>query len=83
MDKHIEEKKLYNKIDLRNVLNKTPYLMWIKDGSGIYRFANNKFLEFFNLHKKDVLGKKDRNIFFLENKKIIIEDSWIINRKLY
>ena len=57
--------------------------MWIKDGSGIYRFANNKFLEFFNLHKKDVLGKKDRNIIFLENKKIIIEDSWIINRKLY
>ena len=83
MDKHIEEKKLYNKIDLRNVLNKTPYLMWIKDGSGIYRFANNKFLEFFDLHKKDVLGKKDRNIFYLENKKIIVEDSWIINKKLY
>lgn len=48
---------------LSSILKKCPFCAWIKDRNGKYVDVNNTYLEIFNLHYDDIIGKTDYDIF--------------------
>jgi two-component system, LuxR family, sensor kinase FixL len=51
---------------LKTLINTAPIPIFIKDLNFCYEECNDAFLELFNLSSKDVLGRKDNDIFNLE-----------------
>ena len=47
----------------RTFLNNASNLAWMKDRDGRYLYANRRFEEAFQLDQKDILGKKDTDLF--------------------
>jgi PAS domain S-box-containing protein len=48
---------------LQAFTNHSPALMYLKDGEGRYRFANERFLQRFGLRLDQLVGRKDAQIF--------------------
>lgn len=82
MNGNIKGRRPYSEKELRNMLNKAPYLMWIKDEQGRYRFVNEEFLELFDLKIENVIGIKDKDIF-LNNTNITIDSDDFFYDELY
>ncbi|WP_315081888.1 ATP-binding protein [uncultured Clostridium sp.] len=59
VNKRIQEKREYTIEDLENLLDNLPYIIWIKDEEGRYKYANKLASEKLDLEKKDLLGKKN------------------------
>ncbi|WP_252227163.1 PAS domain S-box protein, partial [Clostridium sp. ZBS2] len=45
--------------DLENLLDNIPYIIWIKDEEGRYKYANKLATEKLDLEQKNLLGKKN------------------------
>ncbi|MDA3924921.1 MAG: transporter substrate-binding domain-containing protein [Kiritimatiellae bacterium] len=59
---------------LRDVVDTSPDLMWLKDDKGVYLLCNQRFEQFFGAEKESIVGRtdydfmpKDTADFFLEN----------------
>jgi PAS domain S-box-containing protein len=48
---------------LQAFTNHSPALMYLKDGAGRYRFANERFLQRFGLRLEQIVGRQDEQIF--------------------
>ncbi|HJY75973.1 MAG TPA: PAS domain S-box protein [Burkholderiales bacterium] len=51
---------------LQAFTNHSPALMYLKDAEGRYRFANERFLQRFGLRRDQVVGRKDGEVFALD-----------------
>ena len=69
LDREIEERKLLEKISLENALflqklmNSIPSPVFYKDISGVYIGCNRAFEAFFGISQKELIGKKDEELF--------------------
>lgn len=69
--------------DLELVLENIPLIIWIKDLTGRYIYANGTYCEKFNLNKEEIIGKRDRDIWDEDEAKISEnEDKLILEKKI-
>ncbi|MDR5588914.1 MULTISPECIES: ATP-binding protein [Clostridium] len=59
VNKDEKEKRQYTIEDLENLLDNIPYIIWIKDEEGRYKYANKLATEKLDLEQKNLLGKKN------------------------
>ena len=65
---------------LRDVVDASPDLMWLKDDKGVYMLCNKRFEEFFGAEKESIVGRTDYDFmpkdiadYFIENDRRAIE----------
>jgi len=58
IENHLEDRIVH----LQALFETIPDLVWVKDEEGVFLECNSRFLEFFGLSRKDVVGKKDSDI---------------------
>lgn len=85
----LKEEEVYTKTDLEKILENIPLLVWIRDLDGKYVYVNRAYCNKVGLIKKEIIGKRDRDIFSEseaaiieeEDKRLIEERSNIINEE--
>lgn len=79
LDREIEERKLLEKVSLENaiflqkLMDSIPSPVFYKDVSGVYIGCNRAFEAFFGILQKDLMGKKEGELFSPEIAKIYQE----------
>ncbi len=65
---------------MQEVMENVPAVVYMKDPQGRYSFANNQFMELFDLKHSDVVGKTDHELFsttqaneFQRNDRLVLE----------
>lgn len=72
---------MLNEKRLQTIIDNIPALVFIKSQDGVYKFANNTFVDFFNI-KMPIRGKTDYDFFAKERAlKIKEEDEYVISKK--
>lgn len=70
----LKEEEVYSKADLEKILENIPLLVWIRDLAGRYIYVNRAYCNKFKLKKEEILGKRNREIFSVEEATIIEEE---------
>jgi len=60
--KELEDKLRKSQSQQQAILDNIPHLAWLKDKNGKYVSVNESFSRFFNLPKKEIIGKTDFDI---------------------
>jgi len=89
LDLSNERKKLLSNIQTRedyllSMVRNYPGLFWLKDSNGVYKYLNTEntkiIYDFFQSNGRDVLGKKDFQIFNSDIAQYIIEEDGDIKK---
>ncbi|MBM6838744.1 PAS domain-containing protein, partial [Clostridium saudiense] len=70
----LKEEEVYSKADLEKILENIPLLVWIRDLAGRYIYVNRAYCNKIKLKKEEILGKRNREIFSVEEATIIEEE---------
>lgn len=74
-------KKLENeKQTLRTIINSSPDMMLIKDLNGVYTDCNDKFLDFIDAKREDIIGTTDYDLFSKNEIDEIIKNDNIVKK---
>ncbi len=77
----LEEAKVI-KARLASIIDNTPAMVTMKDLSGVYIFANNRFCEVTNTTIDDVIGSSDDELFGIETAQLIRDKDFELLRHI-